>query len=141
MKLLRPKKRSLCFRRLPYIPKEADSELSEAVIAERGKAAFAPISDFGYTLVNSVKMDDYWDGLQKMGEFGASYYYQKAVTDTEIPPDQLQDVVDQLCYYAETCPVNNMGTAIIITPMGGELLRTKEGTTATGETFKKMKWW
>ncbi len=127
--------------RICYIPKETDSELSEAVIAERGKAAFAPIADYGYTLVNSVKMDDYWDGLQKMGEFDASYYYQKAVTATEIPPDKLQNMVDNLCSYAENCPVNNMGTAIIVMPLGGELHRTKEGTTATAETFKKLKWW
>lgn len=127
--------------RICYSPSAEDSGLSEAAIQEKGKAAFAPLADYGYTLMNSVKMDDYWDGLQKMGEFEPSYYYQKGITATEIPSTQLSWLVDELCSLAEVCPINNMGTGIITMPLAGQTMYTPEGTTATGHSFKTMKWW
>lgn len=127
--------------RICYSPSVEDSGLSEAAIQEKGKAAFAPLADYGYTLMNSVKMADYWDGLQKMGQFEPSYFYQKGITATEISSDQLPGIVEELCSYTEACPINNMGTGIIIMPLAGQLMHTPEGTTATAHSFKSLKWW
>jgi hypothetical protein len=127
--------------RVAYIPSKADSGLSKDAILKKGKAVFAPLADCGYTLMNTAKMDDYWDGLQKMGVFSPSYYYQKGVTAAEIPRDKLLSVVEELCSYAEVCPINNFGTAIIVMPLGGALTRTTDGTTASGASYKTKKWW
>ncbi len=124
-----------------YIPTEEDALQPIREIKEKGKAALKPLTDFGYTLTDSTKMVDYWDGLQKMGEFKPSYYYQKAVIMSEVPNDKLSAMVDQLCSYAEVCPVSNMGSGIIVMPLAGELARMESGSTPTAEVYSTMKWW
>lgn len=127
--------------RIAYIPTDKDSLKPEREICAQAKVAFKPLIDFGYTLMNSTKMVDYWDGLQKMGEFNPSYYYQKAANMMSVPNDKLSSTVKELCSYAEVCPVTNMGSGIIIMPLAGELARMEDGICATANAYKAMKWW
>jgi len=127
--------------RISYIPTENDYLLPEREIHERGKEAFKPLIDFGYTISNGTKMSDYWDGLQKMGVFAPSYYYQKGLNLGSIPEEKLPSIIDELCSYAEVCPVTNMGSGIIFMPLGGELERMESGLTATADGFHPAKWW
>lgn len=127
--------------RIAYTPTEKDYLKPESDIRELAKEVFKPLVDFGYTLVNGTKMVDYWDGLQKMGVFNPSYYYQKAANIKLIPTEQLSSTVDALCSYAEVCPVNNMGSGIIVMPLAGELARIEEGSFATANAYRTMKWW
>ena len=126
--------------RISYIPTEKDSLLPEKEIHERGKEAFKPLIDFGYTLSNGTKMSDYWDGLQKMGVLAPSYYYQKGMNLGSIPEDELPSIINELCSYAEVCPVTNMGSGIIFMPLSGELERTESGSTAIADGFHPAKW-
>jgi hypothetical protein len=127
--------------RISYIPTEKDALQSESEIREHAIEAFKPLAEFGFTLVNSTKMVDYWDGLQKMGEFNPSYYYQKAANMSRIPEDKLSSIIDELCSYAEACPVTNLGSGIIVMPLGGELARMEPGSVPTAEVYSSMKWW
>lgn len=127
--------------RISYIPTEEDAFQPKNEIREKGKKAFEPLTDFGFTLVNNTKMADYWDGLQKMGQFNPGYYYQKAANMSALPKDLLSAVVEQLCSYAKICPVSNMGSGIIIVPLGGALARMKSGAVPTAEVYNTMKWW
>ena len=127
--------------RITYIPSEADSGLPEAEILAKGKEAFRPLAEYGYTLANSTKVDGYHDGLQKMAAFEPSHFYQKGVLAADFPPEKFPSVVDELCSLVEACPVNNMGSGVITMPLAGALKRTKDGTTATGSCLKTTKWW
>ena len=107
--------------RLVHVPK--DPTMPPTQIEAEAKKAFEPLTSFGKALANETKMMDYWSDVQKLGEFGPSHYYTKAVITPDIPSDQLHDVVQKMCACAETIPVVNMASGIIITPLGGELSR------------------
>ena len=127
--------------RICYIPTEENALESGSNIREKAKQTFKPLTEYGFTLVSNIKMVDYWDGLQKMGVFNPSHYYQKAAVLPLIPRDKLLVIIDGFCSYAETCPVTNMGSGIIIMPLGGELGKMKSGSAPTAETYSAMKWW
>jgi hypothetical protein len=84
---------------------------------------------------------DYWDGLQKLGQFPPSHYYQKAANVETIPSEKLDEIVRKLCACAETCPVTNMGSGIILMPLGGELATMTSDQLPTADVFSRMKWW
>jgi len=127
--------------RLCYAPVEKDALKPANDIKKEAQEAFAPLADFGFTLMNTTKMMDYWDGVQKMGEFSPSYYYQKAANMSAIPEDNLLSMIDELCSYAESCPVTNMGSGIIVMPLGGKLETLEPGSIPTAEVYSQMKWW
>jgi len=127
--------------RIAYIPTEEAALQPINSINEKATLAFKPLTDFGFTLMNSTKMVDYWDGLQKMGEFAPSYYYQKAAVLSLLPESKLSLIVDELCSYAEECPVTNIGSGIIIMPLGGKLARMEPGSVPTADVYSEMKWW
>jgi hypothetical protein len=127
--------------RICYIPKEDDILKPEENVEEEAKEAFAPLADYGFTLSNTVKMTDYWDGLQKLGQFSPSYYYQKAAHISSLPEEKIESLVDDLCSFAETCPVSNMGSGIILQPLGGNLSSMEAGSSPTADVFSKTKMW
>ena len=127
--------------RVCYAPTEEDALKPAKEIEKEAKEAFAPLVDFGFSIKKSLKMMDYWDGLQKMGEFSPSYYYQKAANMPSIPEEKLGPLVDELCSYAASCPVSNMGSGIIIMPLGGKLSTLQPGSIPTADVYSKMKWW
>jgi len=126
--------------RLCYIPTEVDSEKPVPIIEKEANEVFKPYTSFGETMVNGTGMIDYWDGIQKMGEFGKSYYYQKA-SMIDIPREDFSDVADTLCAFSNTCPIENMGTGILLMPLGGNLHDLESDAIPTADVFNKMSWW
>jgi len=126
--------------RASYIPCEADSNKQKAVIKEEAIKVFKPLISFGKNLIKTTKMIDYWNGLQKLGKFDPSYYYQKANL-VDIPNKDLSNVVNQLCSFSDTCPVTNKGSGIIVMPLGGNLRDLDSSLVPTADVLSKMKWW
>mmetsp|Transcript_19079 Transcript_19079/g.26847 ORF Transcript_19079/g.26847 Transcript_19079/m.26847 type:complete len:519 (-) Transcript_19079:481-2037(-) len=127
--------------RVCYTPTESDADLPEKDISTRARKAFEPIMSYGKTLIDQTKMMDYWSGLQKLGKFNPSYYYQKAANLSDIPAAELDIMIDKLCKFADECPVSNMGSGIIIMPLGGDLRNLEPTSIPTAQVFGKMKWW
>lgn len=127
--------------RICYTPSEEDADMPEKEISMEASKVFEPLSSFGATLMNQTKMMDYWDGLQKLGQFNPSYYYQKAANLSYIRPAQLEDVIDKLCNFADTCPVSNMGSGIIIMPLAGELCNLEPTSIPTAHAYGKLTYW
>jgi len=126
--------------RLCYIPSEDDTNKPKKLIKKEACDYFRPFTSFGKTLVKSTKMMNYWDGLQKLGQFDRSYYYQKA-SMVDIPSKDLSNVVDQFCTFADTCPVTNVGSGILVMPLGGNLQELDPSFSPTADVLSKMKWW
>ncbi|CAE8592068.1 unnamed protein product [Polarella glacialis] len=103
-----------------------------------GRAAFQPIMSSATALINTVKPRNYWNGLQKMGQFKSSFYYQKGVNvEGAIPDDVLQKLTD----LAKECPVSNDGSAIILMTMGGKLKELRPGDGPSSDVMGRMNWW
>ena len=141
--VIAPQKASPVVYRVCYIPKESDAEgdaaAARAAVA-RGREVYAPLLGFGnsYSLLSNVKPRNYHSGLQKMGQFKPSYYYQKAVNCTaELPAEVLR----QLCAQAEAAPIQNMGTAIIMQRMGGAMGEMASDRTPTADIMGRLVYW
>merc|ERR1740129_2630250 len=120
--------------RITYIPKEGATDDGIA----KGREAFAPILNSATSLVNTVKPRNYWSGLQKMGKFMPSYYYQKAVNvETDFPDDILQKLAD----LAQECPVSNDGSAIILMSLEGKLKELSPEDGPSSHVMGRCKWW
>jgi len=126
--------------RVTYIPKEQDILKPTAALLEESQEAFSPLISYGSALDNTTKMMDYWDGLQKLGEFPPSYWYQKASWLGDLSEDVKTDIIEHFCEHVASCPVNNMGTAIIIQPLAGKMATMPSDLIPTGHMYRNAKW-
>lgn len=127
--------------RVCYIPKEEDMKKSKTEIEQEARKVFEPITSFGKVLSNKTKMMDYYDGLQKLGTFDSSYYYQKGALLEKIPHETLISIAEELCDLADNCPVSNMGSAVVFHQIGGKPLRNKSDRFASADIMSKAEWW
>lgn len=122
--------------RLAYIPKEEDNDKREENLT-KAKQCIAPIRNCGTSLMDTVKMRNYHSDLQKMGVYKSSYYYQKAGNCKGVTEEAFR----KLCDLVRDAPVGNMGSAIILQPMGGCLKELKVNELPTANVLSKMEWW
>jgi hypothetical protein len=126
--------------RLTYNPTEKDVDTPSAQIVDKARKAFEPLTSFGFSLINNTKATSYHDGIQKMGKFMPSSYYQKAANLSAIPPTKLAQLIKDLCEMSTICPISNMGTGIIIMPLSGVLSQMALDQFPTAAVFGSMKW-
>jgi len=113
---------------------------SSSTLLEEAQKAFAPLLSYGFTLENTAKMMDYWEGLQKLAEFPKSYWYQRASWLEDVPDDVEKKIIEHFCKYAGSCPVTNNGSAIIVQPLQGKLLTMPNDLIPTSEMLRRTLW-
>jgi len=117
-----------------------ESGTSYVVKAEKAKAQelyAEQLQTFPDYKINMMGLKGYWQGLQKLGKFMPSYYYQKGANLLTLPPDALKKLVK----FADTAPIKTMGTAIILMPLGGAMKDMAPDLVPTADLLGKAKYW
>ena len=67
---------------------------------------------------------------------GSEMCIRDSIAEHELPV-----IVEKLCTLAETCPVANKNSGIVLNPLAGHLTDLDAESTPTAKVYKQLKWW